>query len=91
VRDRRVHARYRGMDVVRYDRAGKWYLEPTDSRLRRQWVKLGDAVNAAVWGVENLNGVVLYGLSGGAAFDKQVREALGREDASDPNPPEATP
>jgi hypothetical protein len=34
VADRVVHTSYSGMEIVRYDRAGKWYFEPTDSRLR---------------------------------------------------------
>jgi hypothetical protein len=35
--DRRVHARYGITEIVRYDRAGKWWIELTDgSGSRRQ-------------------------------------------------------
>lgn len=53
MRDRRVHATYPGMEIVRYNRAGKWYLEPTDPRLRRQHVGIGDAVRSARWGLDH--------------------------------------
>ena len=36
--DRTVHVSYPGMEIVRYDRAGKWYLEPTNPTLPRQKV-----------------------------------------------------
>lgn len=36
--DRTVHATLHDQDaeVVRYDRAGKWYLEPREAELRRR-------------------------------------------------------
>ena len=72
--DRRVHARSaEGMEVVRYDRAGKWYLEPPKGLgLKRQSVKIGDAVRFAVWAAEN-GGAVHFGLAGGTTFDARVK------------------
>jgi hypothetical protein len=71
--DRTVHASYRGMEVVRYDRAGKWYLEPRDRTLKRQHVTLSEAVNAAIWGRKYGNGTFFLGLCGGTAFDAKVK------------------
>lgn len=67
---RTVHARYEGMEIVRYDRAGKWYLEPLDPSLRRQHVTLAKAVQAAIWGAAFTNGRAFLGKPGGAAFDR---------------------
>lgn len=69
---RTVHARYPGMEVVRYDRAGKWYLEPTDPSLKRQPVSITDAAKQAVWALAN-GGEVLFGRPGGTMFDAKVR------------------
>jgi len=70
VSDRTVHAGYDGMEIVRYDRAGKWYLEPTDPRLRRQRVGVREAARSARWGCEHANGWIQFRLPGGGAFDK---------------------
>jgi hypothetical protein len=72
VSDRRVHAAYPGMEIVRYDRAGKWYLEPTDPSLKRQAVSIDDAVRSALWGLDH-DGLIFFGKPGGAAFDAKVR------------------
>lgn len=80
--DRTVHAHYPGMEIVRYDRAGKWYLEPTEARLlSAQQVTLDGAVRAALWGVEN-GGEVFMWKPGGGAFDARVKRLL-----ADPGPP----
>ena len=74
--DRRVHAVVGAMDVVRYDRAGKWYLEPHDPSLPRQAVNIDAAVNYIAWGVEQYgrSGVrVVLGRMGGTAFDRKVK------------------
>jgi hypothetical protein len=68
--DRTVHASYSGMEIVRYDRAGKWYLEPTDPTLQRRQVSIDQAVAAARLASE---GNVFLGRPGGTAFDKKVR------------------
>ncbi len=70
--DRTVHASYPGIDIVRYDRAGKWYLEPTNGTLRRQHVKVCDAAEAAVWGLARGDGEVFLGHHGGKTFDRLV-------------------
>jgi len=71
--DRTVHASYDGMEIVRYDRAGKWYLEPTDPTLRRQHVTVDAAARAARWGRANANGTTTFGLHGGSTFDRLAR------------------
>lgn len=76
--DRTVHARYEGMEIVRYDRSGKWYFEPTHSALDRQHIGIDDAVRNAVWGLDQANGVIYHGLPGGSAFDRKVRAARER-------------
>lgn len=73
--DRRVHARYDGMAIVRYERAGKWYLEPTNPTLPRQRVKVDEAVQSALWGVQYANGVIRTGVPGGGTFDRKVLNA----------------
>ncbi len=75
--DRTIHAHYPGMEIVRYDRSGKWYLEPTDPRLPRQHIKLRDAVRQALWAQEH-GGVIRLGRLGGTAFDRQLRPYLAR-------------
>jgi hypothetical protein len=74
--DRTVHARYDGMEIVRYDRAGKWYLEPTNPRLPRQRIGVKDAARSARWGESNANGSVSLRLLGGAAFDRAYRRIV---------------
>ena len=75
--DRTVHASYPGMEIVRYDRAGKWYLEPTDPRLKRQHVTIKQAVGSALWALGN-GGQVFFGRSGGSRFDTLVRGQEGK-------------
>jgi hypothetical protein len=57
------------MEIVRYDRSGKWYLEPTDLELKRQHVSVQQAVSSAHWGIENANGVWHMRRPGGSRFD----------------------
>jgi hypothetical protein len=71
--DRIVHADYDGMEIVRYDRAGKWYLEPTNPALKRQAVTIGQAVHSALWGEANAMGRIFLGRAGGKKFDAMVR------------------
>lgn len=70
--DRTIHAAYNGMQVVRYDRSGKWYLEPRDERLPRQRVGVAEAARMALWGVANANGLIWTGKHGGGVFDRHV-------------------
>lgn len=69
--DRTVHAGYEGMEIVRYDRGGKWYLEPTDAALPRQHVGVKQAARQAVYAIEN-GGDFTPRLPGGASFDRYV-------------------
>jgi len=59
------------MEVVRYERAGKWYLEPTNKSLPRQLVTITDAVAYAKWLADG-DGVIHLGLPGGQRFDHLV-------------------
>jgi hypothetical protein len=64
--DRTVHARTAvGDEIVRYDRAGKWFIEYAGSR--RQ-ITLAEAVGIATWP----GATVFTGLPGGGAFDRKV-------------------
>ena len=68
--DHRVHIRLRdGREIVRYDRAGKWYIEHPAPDNRRFWLKLADAVS---WAADPLAEVFLN-LPGGVAFDRGVK------------------
>jgi hypothetical protein len=71
--DRTVHASYDGMEIVRYDRAGKWYLEPTNPMLKRQAVTISQAVSQALWAEAHVMGRIFLGRSGGKVFDAKVR------------------
>jgi hypothetical protein len=73
--DRTVHARgFDGEHVVRYDRSGKWWIEYDPPRLRSaRQISLGEAVRLVVEG----GWPCVFGLSGGSAFDRQVKKAQG--------------
>lgn len=79
--DRRVHAANHQAEVVRYDKAGKWYIEPLDKTLPRQQVSVADAARYALWLYEN-GGVVKQGIPGGTAFDNFI---LVRDSEGDPS------
>jgi hypothetical protein len=69
VTDRQVHAEFAALtgariEVVRYDRAGKWYFEGPNGRRR---VPVREAAARAV------HGRVYFGRSGGRQFDHLVR------------------
>lgn len=72
VSDRTVHARLsNGTEIVRYDRAGKWYAEaPSKKRIPRQLLTITQAVEMALAdpGTE-----VLMGRPGGAKFDALMK------------------
>lgn len=71
--DRRVHARIGSLEVVRYDRAGKWYLEADGSR---QPIKVPMAAKLVVASMDTHEVEVFFDLPGGRAFDRQVRAGL---------------
>lgn len=63
--DRTVHGvSANGADIVRYDRAGKWYLEPRDAFRSR--LTVADAAGHAALGIHRA------GLPGGQVFDSLV-------------------
>lgn len=55
-----------GAEIVRYDRAGKWYVEPKGGK--RRHVKIAEAVQLA------FAGRVLDGRYGGSRFGAKVAE-----------------
>jgi len=71
--DRTVHGHNAtGDPIVRYDRAGKWYLEPEGGKRRR--LSLHEAARMAALGTVRL------GQPGGTMFDAAVRQALPRSE-----------
>lgn len=67
VSDRRVHGRSTdGAEIVRYDRAGRWFIEHPDRGRKR--VTVNQAAQAAA------NGTTFPGLPGGLLFDYRVNE-----------------
>ena len=69
--DRTVHARLSdGSDIVRYERAGKWYIEyPARSLMPRQQIGIETAVKL----VKRDRGSRHFpNLPGGSAFDRKM-------------------
>ncbi len=72
--DRRVHAANSKMEVVRYERAGKWYLEPVDPALPRQNVSVRDAAAYVLWWANQSDPMDHHeGLLGGSRFDALIK------------------
>ena len=65
--DRTVHARGKVAEVVRYERAGEWYIETVDGRRRTRVPVQRAAEYAAVACSE-----VYRGIPGGSVFDRLV-------------------
>lgn len=77
--DRCVHARtHDGVEVVRYDRGGKWYAEPTDGTPRRA-LTLARAVELAT----QPGSTAVLRLPGGGAFDSAVRRHRSERSVSE--------
>jgi hypothetical protein len=76
--DRRVHASHpEGEEVVRYNRAGKWYIElvpPSRQAPLRKQVKIAEAVKRAVELVEE-GGTKYLNQPGGEMFDHLFQKA----------------
>lgn len=71
--DRMVHATRVGVgELVRYNRAGKWYWEPFGCK--RTALSLTDAVEKALWCAEA--GQIHLRQPGGTLFDSRVKQAL---------------
>lgn len=74
--DRTVHAEFPGIaEVVRYNRAGKWYVEFSDGRKRRH-VGVLDAAEVAADLVRR-GGSIYYGRPGGGKFDYWAKSRSG--------------
>ena len=75
--DRRVHAEAPGVQVVRYDRRGHWYVEFAENygrpglRAERFRVDIRSAV-AEARSLEKRGGRIHLGIPGGGAFDRMV-------------------
>jgi hypothetical protein len=77
--DRTVHAWGESGQLVRYDRAGKWYFEQPDEDNDpepREHLTLKQAVAKAIWLWYHDNGTVEFGRTGGKLFDKRVRDGV---------------
>ena len=72
--DRTVHARGKGYEVVRYDRARKWYVESIDGS--RRAVTVDQAVREAMHIKRARDGEVLWDQYGGLAFNRRLRRSL---------------
>lgn len=71
--DRRVHGMSAlGNEIVRYERAGKWFLEHTPQD--RVALTFSEAVECAL----RPNASVRFGVPGGERFDAAVRKGLAR-------------
>lgn len=70
--DRRVHAEDPIHEVVRYERAGAWYLENRSGTGGRERLTVGEAAGYAK-AMERAGGRVHRGLPGGSAFDRLVK------------------
>lgn len=74
--NRTVHAEHpAGEEIVRYDRAGKWYIElvePSPDAPWRRQVSVWDAVQRARELTKDGFGTIHIGLPGGGMFDRMV-------------------
>lgn len=71
--DRVVHARSKsGDEIVRYDKAGKWWLERADGT--RAPLKLPTAVSEAIE-FSKTGGTIFENRYGGTMFEAKVRKA----------------
>lgn len=73
--NRQVHAFDRYVEVVRYDRQGKWYLETRTDPVVRTKLNLAAAVDYALACQLNC-GIIRPDLHGGSTFDRKIRQAL---------------
>lgn len=79
--DRRVHASAMGEEIVRYERAGKWYIElvpPSLDAPLRQQVPIREAVIRALELLEQ-GGTIHFDVPGGNRFDARVRAVRYQE------------
>lgn len=75
--DRRVHASNSEFEVVRYGRAGKWYIEPRHpDQGKRQHVNIDQAVHFALHLAKHVHGKINLNVDGGSLFDKRVQRRM---------------
>ena len=83
--DRTIHAAAGEWLIVRYDRAGKWYVEYEPKRDReREHIGVGEAARLAGDWEEVAAGTIYFGAKGGTTFDRLIRkrQAANGEDAT---------
>ena len=73
--DRRVHAECATFEVVRYERAGKWFVESKVKLVPAEHVGVSEAARRAI-SAEALGGEINYGVPGGQVFDLKVQRCL---------------
>ena len=71
---RTVHASSNSVEIVRYDKQGKWYIESKNAPTKQ--VPIEKAVQRAVYLALHERGRINYNQPGGATFDRKVRHAL---------------
>jgi hypothetical protein len=72
--DRTVHASGDGQEIVRYDRAGHWYIEFDRLALRPcRHIGVAEAARLAVE-LEADGGTIFTRMPGGRVFDRKVRD-----------------
>ena len=70
--DRCVHAEFGDEKIVRYNRAGKWYVEFDPANLRSaRHISIKYAARRALE-LQALGGTIHFRLPGGGAFDRWV-------------------
>lgn len=72
--DRTVHAECSSFEVVRYERAGKWYVETRDGKLREH-IGIAEATHRAR-SATVLGGTIHFRRQGGRLFDARVKKLL---------------
>lgn len=79
--DRTVHAEDADYQLVRYDRAGKWWVEPKYSGglVPARRVSLAEAVQAA-WTMSANGGYIHLRLPGDQSFDAAIRRSARERD-----------
>jgi hypothetical protein len=80
--DRTVHASCDslGLDLVRYDKAGKWYIEPRAKLTPRRHVRIRQAAEIARYWRGSEGGSIYLGKPGGSAFDWWIQQMEVRHD-----------
>jgi hypothetical protein len=71
--DRTIHGRTRGgSEIVRYDRAGKWYLEGDDQIITVPGGRVRIPLDEAVFHAIQDGAEAFTGLPGGKQFDARI-------------------